>query len=141
MRPGRGRILIGLATTAMAAALLPASSGAGQHHLVFELSGPSHQNMVTAAAVDVSVECPTEACTVVASASSASPSVHTGTVRTRVARGSAQTLTLPLAPAQNAKLKAATQAGKSPTLTVQATARDAAGNQVRLTLLVRSDKR
>jgi hypothetical protein len=140
MRPRRGRILIGLAAALAVAALFPAASSAGRHHLVFRLSGPSHQNMVTAEAVAIALHCPIEACTVVASASSASPSIRTATARARVAGGTTERLKLPLAPRQSAKLKAALEAGKLPTLTVHATAHDSAGNRVPLTLLVRSDK-
>jgi hypothetical protein len=139
LRQRRERILIGLALIATAAAIFPAASAAGRHHLVFRLTGPSHQNIVATEAVVISVGCPTEACTVVASAGAKSPSVHTGTVRSHLAGGSTEQLTLPLAPAQGAKLAAARNAGKSPTLTVHAAARDSAGNRVHLTLLVRSD--
>jgi hypothetical protein len=139
-RPLRSRILIGLALIATAAALFPTASLAGRHHLVFRLTGPSGQNVVAAEAIVISAHCPAEACTVVASASATSPSVHTATVRTRIAAGSTKQMTLPLTPTQSAKLKSATKAGKSPTLTVHATAHDSAGNRVPLTLLVHSDR-
>jgi hypothetical protein len=96
--------------------------------------------MVAAEGIAIALHCPIEACTVVAAATSASPSIRTATVRTRVAGGSTKQLTVPLAPRQSAKLKAAVKAGKLPTLTVHATAHDSPGKRVPLTLLVRSDK-
>jgi hypothetical protein len=139
--PRRGAILIGLAAAlALVAALVPAGAGAGPapglHHLTFSLSGPARQNVVDAEAVTVRVRCPTEACTVVASASAQSPSVHSATVRTRIAAGSSQELTLPVNARQGGKLAAALEAGKAPTLTVHATAKDGAGNAVPLTFAV-----
>jgi hypothetical protein len=136
-----GRILTGLAAAAIAAAALaPAATSATQHHLVFKLSGSSHQNMVDAEAIVIAAHCPTEACTVVAAATSTSPSIHTARVRAHVPAGTTEQLLLPLAPRQSAKLKAAVKAGKPPTLTVHATAHDSAGNNVPLTLLVHSNK-
>jgi hypothetical protein len=142
LRPRRARFLIGLIAAVAALALVPAASGApAHHHLVFRLSGPSHQNMVAAGGVVIALHCPIEACTVVASATSASPSVHTASVRTSVTAGTTKQLTLPLTPRQSAKLKVAAKAGKSPALTVHATARDSSGNRVPLTFQVHSTKR
>jgi hypothetical protein len=93
------------------------------------LPGPSHQN-IAAGGIAITLHCPTEACTVVASAAGASPTIHTASVRTRVAAGTTKQLTLPLPPRQTAKLKAALKSGKSPILTVHATARDSSGNRV-----------
>jgi hypothetical protein len=135
------RILIGLAAAAAVVALAPtASSAQARHHLVFKLSGPAHQNLVGSEGIAISLHCPLEACTVVASAFSKSPSIHTDQVRTHVAGGTTANLTLPLAPRQNGKLKAALEAGKSPAVTVHATARDSSGNKVSLSLLVRANK-
>jgi hypothetical protein len=140
MRPRRARFLIGLGAAIALLALVPvASSAQGHHHLVFQLTGPSHQDIVDAGAITVALHCPAEACTVVASATSVSPAVQAMSVRTRLPAGTTKQLTLPLAPRQTAKLKAAAKAGKSPTLTVHATARDASGNSVPLTLQVRSE--
>jgi hypothetical protein len=140
LRPRQRRFLIGLLAAIALLALVPvASSAQARHHLVFRLSGPTHQNMVGAEGIAIALHCPAEACTVVASASSPSPSVHTASVRTQVAAGTTKQLTLPLAPRQTAKLKAAVEAGKSPTLTVHATARDSSGNSVPLLLQVRSE--
>jgi hypothetical protein len=141
LRPRRARFFIGLVAAAAALALVPAASGAPTHHLVFRLSGSSHQDMVAAEGIAIGLHCPIEACTVVASASSASPSVRTASVRTQIAAGTAKQLILPLAPRQTDKLKAALEAGQSPTLTVHATARDSSGNRVPLTLQVRSTHR
>jgi hypothetical protein len=139
LRPHRKRFLIGLLAAIAILILVPvASSAQARHHLVFQLTGPSHQNMVDAEGVTIALHCPTEACTVVASATSVSPAVHSASVRTRVAAGTTKQLTLPLAPRQTNKLKAALKSGKSPILTVHATARDASGNRVPLTLQVRS---
>jgi hypothetical protein len=140
-RPRQGAILIGLAVAlSLAAALAPAGAGAGKapgiHHLTFSLSGPARQNVVDAEAVTVRVRCPTEACTVVASASAQSPSVHSSTVRVRVPAGSVQQVTMPVNARQGSKLAAALKAGKAPTLTVHATAKDGAGNVVPLTFAV-----
>lgn len=141
VRQPRRTILIGLVTTlALVAALVPAGAGAGQkpnaHHLVFRLSGAAHQNVVDAGAVKVRVRCPAEACTVVASAAAKSPSVHSSTVRARVPAGGTKDLTLAVSAHQGAKLEAARKAGKAPTLTVHATAKDGAGNAIPLTFAV-----
>jgi hypothetical protein len=139
--PRRGAILIGLvAALSLAVALGPAAAGAktapGVHHLTFSLSGPARQKVVDAEAVTVRVRCPTEACTVVASASAQSPAVHSSTVRARVPAGSSQELTMPVGARQGDKLAAALKAGKAPTLTVHATAKDGVGNAVPLTFAV-----
>jgi hypothetical protein len=142
LRARRQRFLIGLVAAIALLILVPAASSAGpRHHLVFQLTGSSHQNMVDAGGITIALHCPAEACTVVASASSTSPSVRTAPVRTSVAGGTTKQFTLALAPRQIAALKAAGKAGKSPTLTVQATARDSSGNRVPLTFQVRSSKR
>jgi hypothetical protein len=141
LRPRRRRFLIGLVAAIAILALPVAASAGARHHLVFQLSGSSHQNVVDAGGITIALHCPTEACTVVASASSASPSLRTASVRTRVAGGTTKQLTLPLAPRQTGKLKAALEAGKTPILTVNATARDSSGNRVPLSFQVRSDRR
>jgi hypothetical protein len=135
------RILIGLlAVSAGAVALLPAISSAGSpkgvHKLVFKIDGQARQNVVGTGGIVVTARCPAEACTVVASAKAKSPSIHTGKVRARVAAGGAERLTLPLGAKDGEKLRAALGAGKKPTLTVSATARDAYGAKVPLELTV-----
>jgi hypothetical protein len=77
---------------------------------------------------------------VVASAKSKNPSLHTGNVRTQIGVGEAETLTLPLAPRQRGKLKAALEAGRSPTFTVTATAHDQGGTRIPLTITVEAKK-
>jgi hypothetical protein len=140
--PRRGAILIGLtvALSLLAAALVPAGAGAGQksgaHHLVFRLSGAADQDVVGSGAVKVRVRCPAEACTVVASATAKSPSIHSSTVRARVPAGGSRELTIAVSARQGAKLAAARKAGKAPTLTVHATAKDEAGNTVPLVFAV-----
>src|ERR1700754_4140393 len=96
-----GRILMGLlAVSAGAVALLPAISSAGSpqsvHKLVFKIDGQARQNVVGAGGGAVTVRCPAEACTVVASANADSPSVHSGKVRARVAGGGSERMMLPL---------------------------------------------
>jgi hypothetical protein len=137
------RIVIALLAPVAATALVPAAAGAGKtttHRLEFRLSGPGHQDVLGTGAIAFTAHCLTEACTVVASASSNHPSIHSGTVRAHVARGKAATLSLPLAPRQQGKLKAALESGKSPALTVKATAHDSAGNRVPLSLEVHASK-
>ncbi|HEX4753845.1 MAG TPA: hypothetical protein VH268_13165, partial [Solirubrobacterales bacterium] len=141
-RPRRGRKVIALLTVAAtAAALVPAASsahrGSGRHHLVFKLAGPAHQNVIGTHGIVISVRCPAEACTVVASATSSSPSIHTAKVRIRVAAGGTERLTLPLSTRDSGKLKAALEAGKKPSLTVKATAKDGFGSKVPLSLRVK----
>lgn len=136
-----GRILIGLlAMTAGAAALIPAFSSAGAphgpHKLVFKIDGQARQNVISAGGVVVKAECPAEACTVIASATSASPRVNTGKVRARVAGGGSARMMLPLSAKDGEKLRAALASGKKPALTVSATARDGYGAKVPLELKV-----
>jgi hypothetical protein len=140
-RLSRGPILIALAVIALAA-LLPAVAGAGSnaHHLEFRLSALPHQDMVGESAIAVRVRCLTEPCTVVASAKSKSPALQSGTTRARLAAGEAETLSLPLAPRQRGKLKAALEAGRSPTFTVTATAHDQGGTRIPLTITVEAKK-
>jgi hypothetical protein len=145
MRPRRGRKVIGLlAVTALSAALVPAASsahrGSGRHNLVFKVTGSSHQNVIGTHGIVISVRCPAEACTVVASATSTSPSIHTTTVRAHVAAGGAGRLTLPLSTRDSGKLKAALEAGKAPILTVKATAKDGFASKVPLSLQVKPVK-
>lgn len=87
LRRRPGLILIGLAVTA-GAALIPAISSAGSphavHKLVFKIDGQARQDVVGAGGIVVIAQCPTEACTVVASAEAKSPAVRTEKVRTRV---------------------------------------------------------
>jgi hypothetical protein len=137
----RAPLLIALGTGIAAAALVPAAAAAPQmHHLEFHLSGPSPQDIVGKAAIKVNARCPTEACTVVASATSEHPAVHTGSTRVSVRAGGSATLSLPLAPRQRGKLKAALEAGRTPTFTVSAAAHDQAGTRVPLTIQVRPQK-
>jgi hypothetical protein len=141
-RLARGPILIGLAVIA-AAAFLPAGVAAGgqqAHHLEFRLSALPHQDLVGESAILVRARCLSEPCTVVASATSKSPLLYTGTTRAQIAAGDAETLSLPLAPRQRGKLKAALEAGRSPTFTVKATAHDSAGTQVPLSIEVHAIK-
>jgi hypothetical protein len=139
----RGPILIGLAVIAVAA-LLPAVAGAGgtknAHHLEFRLSAVPHQDMVGKSAILVRARCLSEPCTVVAAAKSKSPALHTGTAHAKLAAGAAETLSLPLAPRQRGKLKAALEAGKSPTFKIEATAHDKAGTRIPLSIEVRAQK-
>jgi hypothetical protein len=137
----RRPVLIALSAGILAAALVPAAAAAPRaNHLKFHLSGPSPQDIVGSEAIRVRASCPSEACTVTATATSEHPSVHTGSARVSVRAGGAATLNLPLAPRQRGKLKAALEAGRSPTFTVNATARDHAGTKVPLTIQVRSLK-
>jgi hypothetical protein len=137
----RGPILIAVALVAMAA-LLPAAAGAGtqSHHLEFRLSALPHQDIVGESAIEVRVRCLSEPCTVVASAKSNNPGLHSGTTRATIAVGDSETLSLPLAPRQRGKLKAALEAGRSPTFTIKATAHDQAGTRIPLTITVQAKK-
>jgi hypothetical protein len=129
-----------VAITAGAAALIPAIANAGAqpgaHKLVFRINGQARQDVVGAGGIVVRAECPAEACTVVASAKSTSPSVQTGNVRARVAAGGSDRMMLPLSAKDGAKLEAALAAGKKPVLTVSAMARDGYGAKVPLELKV-----
>jgi hypothetical protein len=141
LRPRRGRILIGLlAVTATVAALVPIAQARAHHDLVFKVGGSSRQNVIGSHGIVISVHCPAEACTVVASAAGTSPAVHTGKVHAKVAAGGTKRITLPLDTRDGAKLKAALEAGKAPTLTVRATAHDSFGGKVPLSLTVKPDK-
>jgi hypothetical protein len=137
------RILIALAATILGAALLPIAAGAGAsetHHLVFRLSGPAHQDVISSGSIRIDVHCPADACTVVASAISKSPSIRTVKVHAHVPAGAAESISLPLGSHDRGKLKAAFEAGHVPTLTVKATAHDAAGNHVPLSITVHPSK-
>jgi hypothetical protein len=141
LRRRPGRILIGaLAITVGAAALIPPISSAGaphgSHKLVFKIDGQARQNVVGAGGIVVTVRCPAEACTVVASAKATSPRVQTGNVRVRVAGGGSARMMLPLGAKDGAKIQAALAAGKKPALTVSAMARDGYGAKVPLELTV-----
>ena len=124
------------------AAFLPAAAGAGSnaHHLEFRLSALPHQDMVGESAIQVRVRCLSEPCTVVASAKSKNPALHSGTTRAQLAVGEAETLSLPLAPRQRGKLKAALDAGRSPTFTVTATAHDQGGTYIPLSITAQAKK-
>lgn len=134
------RILTGLVAAIIAAALVPSAAGAGApkgHHLVFHLSGQSHQDVIGAHSVTVRARCPAEACIVVASATSKSPSFQTAKVHARVPAGGAEALSVPLSPRDRGELKAAFEAGHLPTLIVKVIAHDGAGNRVPLKIEVR----
>jgi hypothetical protein len=137
------RILTALAATIALAALIPMAAGAGGpkvHRLVFNLSGSFRQDVIGAGVIKIRARCPTEACTVVAQATSKSPSFRTAKVHAHVPAGSAESIFLPLAPRDRGKLKAAFKAGHSPTLTVKATAHDVVGTEVPLSIKVRPSK-
>lgn len=140
LRRRPGLILIGLAMTAGAAALIPAISSAGSphgvHKLVFRIDGQARQDVVAAGGIVVTAQCPTEACTVVASAKGKGPSVHTGKVRARVSGGGSARMMLPLSAKDGERLRAAIASGEKPALTVNATARDGYGAKVPLELTV-----
>lgn len=141
LRPNR--ILIALAAGVALAALVPAAAGAGNpptHHLEFRLSGSGHQDVIGTHAIVVNARCQEEDCTVVASASAKKPAVHSATVRAHIEAGAATTISMPLAPRQRGRLKAALEAGESPTLTVKAVAHDHSGNKVPLTFEVHARK-
>lgn len=141
-RLSRRPILIGL-TAAIALAALPAAAGAGGsngHHLEFRLSGPAHQDMVGESAILIGARCTGEPCTVVASAKSKNPSLHSGVARAKIAGGTADTIVLPLPRRQRGKLKATLEAGRSPTFTVKATAHDHAGTHIPLSFEVQAQK-
>lgn len=140
-------LLIALVAPVVAAGLYPAAAGAGAPHeasqgqrLEFRLSGRDHQDVLGAGAIVINASCPTEACSVVAKATSQKPSIHTATVRAHIAAGDAASIALPLAKRQQGKLRAALEAGRSPTLLVKATARDHRGNKVPLKLEVHAFK-
>jgi hypothetical protein len=141
LRRPRGPILIGLAVIALAA-LLPAAAigGAKGAHLEFRLSALPHQDMVGESAIEVRARCLSEPCTVVASATSKNPALHTGQARVKIAAGEAKTLALPLPKQQRGKLKAALESGRSPIFTVKATAHDQAGTYIPLSIQVKAQK-
>jgi hypothetical protein len=137
------RILIALTATITAAALLPMAAGAGgpgPHHLVFRLSGAARQDVIQSGSIRIEAHCPADACTVAASAISKSPSIRTAEVHAHVPAGATESISLPLASRDRGKLRAAFEAGHAPTLTVKATAHDAAGNHVPLSITVRPSK-
>jgi hypothetical protein len=140
LRRPRGPILIGLALVALA--LLPAAAigGTKSAHLDFRLSALPHQDMVGESAIEVRARCLSASCTVVASATSKSPALHTGQASVKIAAGEATTLSLPLPKQQRGKLKAALEAGRSPVFTVKATAHDQAGTRIPLSIQVEAKK-
>lgn len=140
-RPSRGPFLIAAALIVLAA-LLPAAAAGGpkQNHLEFRLSALPHQDMVGESAIELRARCIGEPCTVVASATSKSPALHTGQARLKIAAGESTTLSLPLPKLQRGKLKAALEAGKSPTFTVEATAHDKGGTRIPLKIEIKAQK-
>lgn len=137
------RLIIALVAPVVVTGFYPAAAGAGAtqgHHLEFRLSGRDHQDVLGARAIVINARCPTEACTVVARATSRQPSIQSATIHAHVAAGKAATIMLPLAKRQRGKLKAALEAGKSPSLMVKATAHDQVGNKIPLSLEVRAFK-
>jgi hypothetical protein len=140
LRPSRGPILI--AALIALAALLPAAAvgGTKSNHLEFRLSALPHQDMVGESAIEVRVRCLSEPCTVVGSAKSKDPSLHTGQGRLTLEAGEADTLVLPLSKQQRGKLKAALEAGRSPLFTVKATAHDQGGTHIPLSIQVEAKK-
>jgi hypothetical protein len=138
-RPG-APLLIG--ALLVVAALLPGAAlgGAKGAHYEFRLSAMPRQDMVGESAIEVRARCLGEPCTVVASAKSKSPAIHTGQVRVKIAVGEATTLSLPLAKQQRGKLKAALEAGRSPIFTVKATAHDKGGTHIPLSIQVEAKK-
>ncbi|HKZ14396.1 MAG TPA: hypothetical protein VJL81_11170 [Solirubrobacterales bacterium] len=141
-RPSRRPILIGFTAAIAVALLLPAAAAGGpqSNHLEFRLSSPEHQDIVGEGAILIRARCLGEPCTVVASAKSKSPSLHTGKARAKIGAGEAETLSLPLAKQQRGKLKAALEAGRHPTFTVEATAHDQAGTHIPLSIEVTAQK-
>jgi hypothetical protein len=140
-RPSRGPILIAALAIALAA-LLPAAAVGGpkENRLEFRLSAMRHQDMVGKSAIELRARCLGEPCTVVASAKSKNPSIYTGKVRVKIGSGDSATLSLPLAKRQRGKLKAALEAGKAPTFTVEATAHDQGGTHIPLEVEVKAQK-
>jgi hypothetical protein len=133
-------ILIG-ALLALAALLPAAAIGGGKSaKLEFHLSAFPHQDMVGESAIEVRARCLSEPCTVVASATSKDPSLHTGQSRTTIAAGEAKTLLLPLPEQQRGRLKAALEAGRAPIFTVKATAHDKHGSRIKLSIQVASKR-
>ncbi len=135
-----GRMIVGLlAVTTAGAAFLPAVPSAqakARHHLVFKVAGKGRQDVIGTEGIVITARCPTEACIVVASARSRRPALRTGRVRARVAAGGSERIVLPLTAREDAKLRAAVEAGKSPSLTVRATAKDGFGSEVPLKLTI-----
>jgi hypothetical protein len=131
--------------TVGAAALIPPISAARAphetHKLVFKIDGQARQDVVGAGGIVVTVRCPAEACTVVASAKATSPRVQTENVRARVAGGGSARMMLPLSVKDGSKLQAALATGKKPALTVSATASDGYGAKVPLELTVTALRR
>lgn len=132
---------------AATATLLPAASAGATsgHHLVFNVAGPSRQNLVAAEAVVVNAMCPTEACKVTAYGSSKSLGIRTAKVHARIKKGSHAKLALPLTPAQVANLSTALKSdrygkGALPTLTIHATAKDDFGNKIPVSLDIKVAK-
>jgi hypothetical protein len=96
--------------------------------------------MVGESAIEVRARCLGAPCTVVATATSKNPALHTGQTRIGIAVGKAATVSLPLPKQQRGKLKAALEAGRSPIFTVKATAHDQAGTYIPLTIEVEAKK-
>ena len=108
--------------------------------LVFRLGGPTHQDVIGSRQIAFVAHCPEDACRVAASVTSKSPSFTTATVHANVAAKGSERVLVPLAKRQRGKLRAALEAGHAPILTVHATARDSAGNEVPLTLTIHPKK-
>jgi hypothetical protein len=94
--------------------------------------------MVGESAIEVRARCLGKPCTVVASATSKNPTLHTAQATIKIAAGEAATLSLPLPKQQRSKLKSALNSGRSPIFTVKATAHDQAGTHIPLTIQVES---
>ena len=140
VRQGPRLTLVGLLAIVAGAALVPAISSADPHHgghkLVFRIDGQARQDVIGTGGIVLTASCPAESCTVVASAKGKRPSIHTDKVRAEVVAGGSARLTLPFDAKDDARLRAALAAGKKPSLTVSATARDGYGAKVPLELTV-----
>ena len=144
-RPPSARILIALLAIAIgSASLAPAATGAGPgskaSHLDFRLYGQTRQDVVGAKAIALVVHCPSDACKVTVWATSQSPPIRTAAVHAHVPSGGSQRLAVPISVGESRKLRTSFKAGRHPTLTVHALARDAAGDKVPLTLQVSPTK-
>ena len=136
-----------LGLLAATATLLPAASAGATpgHHLVFNVGGPSRQNLVATEAVVVNAKCPTETCKVVAYGSSKSLGVRTAKVHARIKKGTHVKMALPLSPGQVANLRTALESdryrkGPLPILTIHATAKDSFGNKIPVSLNIKIAK-
>ncbi len=119
----------------------PPDGSPSDREIAFTLAARARQRIAGRRGLAVDVGCPREDCTVIASATgklggSSRPKLSIGPVTTKLGAGEVRTLRLPLGKRQRHKVRRALDAGRTPRLTISATALDGAANAATKTVMV-----